>query len=155
MFKSIREKLSTIISIQSNPTQYAMAPSLRQRLVCFYCGRRSAEKAHSTLRKWKCTNCEAVNHLDEVCILPRWLDLSWLRSIQAALTCTVEERRNHRSASIGVRLICTICSFHSSGCFSHAASNDRRDSLLPDLPSKPASPYPNACLLPSPFCRCE
>ncbi len=43
-----------------------MAPSLRRKLVCFYCGSRSSQVSQKGLRQWECNNCEAINHLDEV-----------------------------------------------------------------------------------------
>ena len=46
----------------------AMAPLLRRKLVCFYCGCRSAQKQDGRVRKWECEKCEAVNWLDEVCL---------------------------------------------------------------------------------------
>ncbi|KAI9806189.1 MAG: hypothetical protein M1825_006304 [Sarcosagium campestre] len=39
---------------------------LRPKLVCFYCGCRSAQVQNGKVRSWKCTECEAVNYLDEV-----------------------------------------------------------------------------------------
>ena len=45
-----------------------MAPLLRRRLVCFYCGCRSTKKYNGGFQKWECETCEAVNHLDEVCL---------------------------------------------------------------------------------------
>ncbi|KAI9793507.1 MAG: hypothetical protein M1816_007939 [Peltula sp. TS41687] len=42
-----------------------MALLRRRKLVCFYCGRRSAKVQDGTVRRWQCTECEAVNHLDE------------------------------------------------------------------------------------------
>ena len=41
-------------------------PLLRRRLVCFYCGRRSAKSHPADTRDWGCENCDAVNYLDEV-----------------------------------------------------------------------------------------
>jgi hypothetical protein len=38
----------------------------RQRLVCFYCGTRSADAYERGVRKWTCAHCDADNHLDEV-----------------------------------------------------------------------------------------
>ena len=46
-----------------------MAPLLRRRLTCFYCGRRSTKKYTPGLQNFECENCEAVNHLDTVCLL--------------------------------------------------------------------------------------
>ena len=46
----------------------AMASLLRRKLVCFYCGCRSAQKQDGRVRRWQCEKCEAVNHLDEVCL---------------------------------------------------------------------------------------
>lgn len=43
-----------------------MAPLFAKRLNCFYCGRRSAQTDRDSVRKWRCTHCEAVNYLDEV-----------------------------------------------------------------------------------------
>ncbi|MCJ1398320.1 hypothetical protein MMC11_001518 [Xylographa trunciseda] len=45
-----------------------MAPLLRRGLRCFYCGRRSSRKGTPGLQQWQCEACEAVNHLDEVCL---------------------------------------------------------------------------------------
>ncbi|PLB46936.1 hypothetical protein P170DRAFT_387979 [Aspergillus steynii IBT 23096] len=42
-----------------------MAPLFAKRLNCFYCGRRSAQTDRDSVRKWRCTHCEAVNYLDE------------------------------------------------------------------------------------------
>ena len=47
----------------------AMAPSLRGRLVCFYCGSKSDRTRTANIRSWQCKKCEAVNHLDEVRLL--------------------------------------------------------------------------------------
>jgi hypothetical protein len=43
-----------------------MAPFLRKRLQCFYCGRHSSRSAKGRVREWTCDNCQAVNYLDEV-----------------------------------------------------------------------------------------
>lgn len=45
---------------------YAMALLRHRKLVCFYCGCRSAKVQDGSVRQWECTQCEAVNHLDEV-----------------------------------------------------------------------------------------
>ncbi|MCJ1249952.1 hypothetical protein MMC30_007178 [Trapelia coarctata] len=42
-----------------------MAPLLRRRLTCFYCGRRSTKKYTPGLQQFGCETCEAVNHLDK------------------------------------------------------------------------------------------
>ncbi len=52
----------------------AMAPSLRGRLVCFYCGSKSDRTRTANIRSWQCKKCEAVNHLDEV----RFFAISYL-----------------------------------------------------------------------------
>ena len=46
-----------------------MAPLFSKRLGCFYCGRRSALSNRDPVRKWRCNHCEAINYLDEVCLL--------------------------------------------------------------------------------------
>jgi Ima1 N-terminal domain len=45
-----------------------MAPTLRRRLNCHYCGKRSNQKQKDG-RRFKCEHCEAVNFLDEVSTL--------------------------------------------------------------------------------------
>lgn len=47
----------------------AMAYLLMAHLQCFYCGCRSAQKQDGHIRTWQCEKCQAVNHLDEVCLL--------------------------------------------------------------------------------------
>ena len=45
-----------------------MAFLFRRKLVCFYCGLKSAQLRTPDLRRWQCTHCEAENYLDEVCL---------------------------------------------------------------------------------------
>lgn len=45
-----------------------MSQLLRRKLVCFYCNRRSAQDRKHGIRQWQCERCDAVNHLDEVCL---------------------------------------------------------------------------------------
>ena len=51
------------------PPDNVMAPLLRRRLTCFYCGRRSTKRYTPGLQNFECETCEAVNHLDKVCLL--------------------------------------------------------------------------------------
>jgi hypothetical protein len=46
--------------------EHAMAPLLRKKLVCFYCGQASSRRRDGTVREWLCQKCDAVNYLDEV-----------------------------------------------------------------------------------------
>ncbi len=42
---------------------------LWRSLICFYCGRRAHQpRQDGTVRQWRCTQCEAVNYLDEVSV---------------------------------------------------------------------------------------
>lgn len=69
---------------------------LRQRkLVCFYCGRRSAKVQDGTVRRWECKECEAVNYLDEVV----WYLYTKVRGISDADRGESVEWSNHRSSS--------------------------------------------------------
>ena len=43
-----------------------MAFLFQRKLVCFYCGRKSAQTRTPGVRRWQCTYCEAENYLDEV-----------------------------------------------------------------------------------------
>ena len=52
---------------QSSLKQHVMTGILPGRkAVCFYCGRRSAQRLKTTAREWECEKCLAVNYLDEV-----------------------------------------------------------------------------------------
>lgn len=42
-----------------------MAFLFRRKLVCFYCGCKSAQTWAPSVRQWHCTHCEAENYLDE------------------------------------------------------------------------------------------
>jgi hypothetical protein len=77
------------ISFTSNQCSDSMAPSLgSRRLICFYCGRKSAIRQDGSVREWECGNCEAVNYLDEAS------GSSQFRQFNAYF---VIEWRNHRS----------------------------------------------------------
>ena len=38
----------------------------QKKLVCFYCGCKSAQTRTPNVRRFQCTHCEAENYLDEV-----------------------------------------------------------------------------------------
>ncbi|KAF2663897.1 hypothetical protein BT63DRAFT_430146 [Microthyrium microscopicum] len=38
---------------------------LRRKLVCFYCGHKSSQNRHPSIRQFRCAECDAVNYLDE------------------------------------------------------------------------------------------
>ncbi|KAI9801295.1 MAG: hypothetical protein M1833_002865 [Piccolia ochrophora] len=42
-----------------------MAFTFGPKLICFYCGGKSNRLKDGSVRQWKCTQCDAVNHLDE------------------------------------------------------------------------------------------
>ncbi|KAI1913895.1 hypothetical protein LOZ61_002550 [Ophidiomyces ophidiicola] len=42
-----------------------MALFFQKRLHCFYCGSRSSKPQKGSTRQWRCSECQAVNHLDE------------------------------------------------------------------------------------------
>lgn len=118
---------------------YVMAPLLRRRLRCFFCGYQSKQKGVVGLQQWQCETCEAVNHLDEVCLLCfRTKYLAGVRLILATI-----EWRDHRSSSLGRSAQCTICSDHRttrSSCL-HCT---RRNALLQNLHHKSALPHAGA-----------
>jgi hypothetical protein len=60
--------LSPIICGPGRLFRRIMAPLLRRRLQCFYCGRRSSQTYTPGLGEWRCGSCEATNHLDAVCL---------------------------------------------------------------------------------------
>lgn len=61
---SIKAKLQA--ASRSRHSRAVEMPALRQRnLVCFYCGGKSPRKQDGSVRRWKCTRCDAVNYLDE------------------------------------------------------------------------------------------
>lgn len=43
-----------------------MAFLFQRKLVCFYCGCKSAQIGTPNVRQFQCTHCEAENYLDEV-----------------------------------------------------------------------------------------
>lgn len=51
---------------QQSPINVLMAFLFQKKLVCFYCGCKSAQTRTPTVRRWQCSNCEAENYLDEV-----------------------------------------------------------------------------------------
>ena len=114
-----------------------MAPLLRRRLLCFYCGCRSAQKATSDLRQWQCENCEAVNHLDEVC-LPESSFSPFFE--YSRLTLPTIERRNYRSTCIGYDSCREICSGYQPTSIS-SLHISRRDFVLLDVYQESTPPY--------------
>ena len=69
--------ISAHFHLSTNRPPVATMPLWREkRLTCFYCGCRSAISLPADTRHWRCTSCEAVNHLDEVThLLPKRLEI--------------------------------------------------------------------------------
>jgi hypothetical protein len=62
----LRVALRLLVAFVDGCCWLAMAPFLRKRLQCFYCGRHSSRSAKGAVREWTCDNCQAANYLDEV-----------------------------------------------------------------------------------------
>lgn len=115
----------------------AMAYLLMSHLVCFYCGCRSAQKQDGKVRKWQCEKCQAVNHLDNVCLLSRLpkVDLAQLTRYYSA------EWRNHRPSSCGVLIQYPIRPKRPAVHLS-SLQTPGPDTLLSHLSQKPATSHP-------------
>ena len=119
-----------------------MAPLLRRRCVCFYCGSKSSQIKTPTLRQFKCEKCEAVNHLDEVCLLscdPIFCSVCPFSTINMLIVLSTA-RRHHRPSCIFCPAISPLRPIHKA-LLPPSCTISRRFSFLPNLPQEPTLPY--------------
>ena len=102
------------------PLQSCIEPSMaflfRGKLVCFYCGCKSAKTRTPNVRRWQCAHCEAENYLDQVPLFtyPPYDTLADVLHYRMAKSQTLRQTMSHPTLAMHNHLLGKLlqCSRH-------------------------------------------